>query len=476
MSEDLRVSLFEIIYLLINKLWFIVLTCFVFLMGAYLFAEASYSPKFIATTSFVVNTKQNGNYSGNKLTGDDIVLAQQLVDTYTLILKSDFVMNAVIDKLDLKIESNQLSSCVSLSGGKKTQVMYLEVVNADKRLALDVAKTITAIAPEIMMRTVEIGSINVLDEAHLVGQFPKKTMLNSMVGGLTGIIVSILLIIIYKVISSKIICAQNIGHKLSQQCLFELEYIRRKQRSSNLLLSSGCSERIAESYMKLGIFIKHSLDSKHMKKLLVTSVLEGEGKTMVSVNLALALTKLGHTVLLIDCNLGKPRLGQVFSFKKVQAQYFNPNSYNPQPEKYLVKVNPNFFVMPFIMKANNQMNFKWKYFNSFLETVEPYFDYIIFDSAQAASTIDTLNLVEASDGVLMVLKQNNTGVNAALKTIAELHTVGADILGCVLNEVKHTKLNNIYRYNTNENNEVVCKNSNNQIKGKFAYKKISNNS
>lgn len=257
MSEELRVSLFEIIYLILNKIWLIVLTCVVFFLGAYFFTEVSYSPNYIATTSFVVNTKQNGNYSGNKLTGTDIALAQELVDTYTLVLKSNFVMRAVIDELDLDIDANQLSSCVSLSGAKKTPVLYLEVVNADKWLAIDVAKTITAIAPEIMMKTVEIGSINVLDEVHLVGKFAKKTIPNCMVGGLTGLIVSILLIIINKVLSSKIICAQNIERKLSQRCLFELEHIGRKQRSSNLLLSSGCSERIAESYLKLGIFIKH---------------------------------------------------------------------------------------------------------------------------------------------------------------------------------------------------------------------------
>jgi len=445
MSEELRANLSEIAYLLISKIWLIFLTAAVFVAGVFFYSEATYRPYYVASTSFVVNAKQNGSYSANRLTANDIMLAQELVETYTLVLRSNLVMDAVIERLGLNMDAGRLGSSIRLSSVKDTQVLYLEVTNSNRELAIAIADTITEIAPEVMMKTVEIGSINVLDKAHLIGVSPRETIPNCSAAGLIGLIVSVLYIIAGKALHPKIISTLTIELKLNRRCLFELAQVKRRDRKTSLLLTSRCSERYAESYLKMGIFIKSALDSNRVKKLLVTSVLEGEGKTMVAINLALALSKLGHSVLLIDGNLKKPSLKQVFSVSKDQTAIFDPDSEEDTQDNFLARIQPNLFVMPYIKSSGSRLNFNSDKFTLLLDVYQQYFDYIVFDSAPISLTTDAINLAAISDAVLMVIKQNNTRVSGAIKTIADLNMVGAEVIGCVLNGVKYRKVTALAR-------------------------------
>jgi len=446
MNEELRVNLAELICSLISRIWLIILGTVVFAAAAFLYTEATYSPLYVATTSFVVNVKQNGSYPANRPTASDIMLAQELVDTYTLVLKSNLVMNAVIDMLDLKIGPRQLASTIKLSSAANTQILYLEVTYPDSKLAVDIARAITDIAPYFMMETVEIGSINVLDKARLTGVVPKGTIQISIAAGFVGFVLSVLLTIILKVTKARLICPEAIEMKLGLRCLFELEHLKRGKRKSSLLLTSGCNERIAEQYIKMGLFVKRALDSGKMKKLLVTSMREGEGKTMVAVNLALSLSRLGHQVVLIDGNLKKPSLMNVFSIARNQADCFDPDLEEAKQVNYLARITPNFYVMPFIKSSIGRVNFKSESFGHIIEVMQEFFDYIIFDSAPATS-VDTLNLAEISDGVLMVVKQNETRVGGALMSLSGLNVVGTPVIGCVLNGVKYKKITALSKAN-----------------------------
>ena len=439
MSEELRVNIYEIAFLLIKRMWLIILTAALFVAGAYAYSEASYRPYYVAGTSFIVNAKQNGSYPSNRPTANDIMLAQELVETYALVLRSNLVMDEVIDRLGLNMDARRLASMIKLSPIADTQVLYLEVSHGDRQLAIDIANTITEIAPEIMMRTVEIGSINVLDRARVTSFSRKETVPNCTVAGLLGIIVAVFLIVADKAVESRIISAQTIPLKLGRPCLFELEHLSRRKRKTSLLLTPDCSEECAEAYLSMGIFVKAALDSNRAKKLLVTSVLEGEGKTTVAVNLALSLSRLGHKVLLVDGNLKKPGIAEIFAVSRAETDCFDPDLEKAARENYLVSITASLFVFPFIKSSISRVNFKSERFIRITEVLGEYFDYIIFDSAEASST-DTLNLAAVSDGVLLVIRQNSVSTRSALKAIEGLGMVGAAVIGCVLNAARHRKL------------------------------------
>jgi Mrp family chromosome partitioning ATPase len=101
--------------------------------------------------------------------------------------------------------------------------------------------------------------------------------------------------------------------------------------------------------------------------------------------------------------------------------------------------------MPYIKSSGSRLNFNSDKFTLLRDVYQQYFDYIVFDSAPISLTTDAINLAAISDAVLMVIKQNNTRVSGAIKTIADLNMVGAEVIGCVLNGVKYRKVTALAR-------------------------------
>ncbi|CCK78944.1 polysaccharide biosynthesis tyrosine autokinase [Desulfobacula toluolica] len=84
----------------------------------------------------------------------------------------------------------------------------------------------------------------------------------------------------------------------------------------NLLDHFPSSSTFAESYRTLRTNLFFTVMEKDLKSVVVTSSVEGEGKTTTSVNLAHAITQTNQKVLLVDLDLRRPHLSSLFSMKK----------------------------------------------------------------------------------------------------------------------------------------------------------------
>lgn len=103
----------------------------------------------------------------------------------------------------------------------------------------------------------------------------------------------------------------EISHERKYKTVFAL--LRRK-KTSILITNPVTSFRFVESIRKLRRRVEQHMDGG--KVLIVTSLLENEGKSTVAVNLALAMEQKGKRVLLIDCDLRKPACGMVLGQSK----------------------------------------------------------------------------------------------------------------------------------------------------------------
>jgi polysaccharide biosynthesis transport protein len=169
------------------------------------------------------------------------------------------------------------------------------------------------------------------------------------------------------------------------------------------------------------------------KTLMVTSPSSGDGKTVTSANLGLTLARHGRRVLLVDMDLRRPGLheifqmplrpgvsdvlvGQVAPFDAVRSSDARHLSVLPAgqwlPEAY----------DPFQVAALRE----------FLEALVGAFDVVILDTPPVLAVADAINIAMVSDGVLLVLRAGNTRPASALQTVEELSRVGAHLVGAVL--------------------------------------------
>ena len=126
--------------------------------------SAFFVPKqYEASVNMIVNTRTDLT---TMVTSDNISSAQNLVDTYAIIIKSNKVLNKVIDELKLPMNYGELYRQNSVDAIDRTQVMKIAAQCDDPRLAEQIVHTISQIAPAIVADAVEAGSCKVVSDVY----------------------------------------------------------------------------------------------------------------------------------------------------------------------------------------------------------------------------------------------------------------------------------------------------------------------
>lgn len=119
--------------------------------------------KYEASVNMIVNSRTD---IMGVVTSDSISSAQDLVDTYAIIIKSNKVLNQVIDQLELGMTYEELSEWISVDPIRSTQVMKIAVQCGDPEQAALIVQTIAEIAPSIVADAVEAGSCKVVSDIY----------------------------------------------------------------------------------------------------------------------------------------------------------------------------------------------------------------------------------------------------------------------------------------------------------------------
>ena len=123
-----------------------------------------------------------------KVTYNDILLTQQLVDTYSYILKSDALMAKVIADVSLKITLDQLRERLKISGVKNTQIITVSIQDNDPNMAMKIVNKVIEDAPKVVNKNSEganIEAVNAAKKGDLVYPIP---FLNTVLAFIFGVL------------------------------------------------------------------------------------------------------------------------------------------------------------------------------------------------------------------------------------------------------------------------------------------------
>ena len=113
------------------------------------------TPKYDSSALMIVNTRQDVNAN---VTSDQINSATKLVSTYSIIIKSDTVLQQVIDNLGLNLTYAKLNKRVTVAAVDDTQVMKITVQSDSPEWARQVCEQIITVAPDVIKEAVEAGA------------------------------------------------------------------------------------------------------------------------------------------------------------------------------------------------------------------------------------------------------------------------------------------------------------------------------
>jgi len=445
LNNEFEFKLSDILYLVRRKIWLIVLAAVVFAAVGYAYTEYNYFPSYFATSSFLINVDNENNQGENtRPTMSEVGFAQSLVPTYNEVLKSNRVMEKVAEILGLAMPPEMLKQIVTMTPVEKTSVFYVTTFYPDADIAVSLANAIADVAPDAFRETVEIGTVTVLDKAFITGIVPKNTVRNSIIGGVIGLMLSGLGVLACGYVSAKVIDVGGIEEKLMLPVLGEIKHVRKGKAPAGLAMTSDLlpSDYI-RSNLLMSTLISHLANQKLMKKLLVTSTLSKEGKTMVAINLGICLARMGKSVLLIDCDMHKQSVHRYLNLPREKfTSFYGVKEDLQNQDKYIAKLERGFHVIPFIHQFDKkQVLFQSKEFIETIDELSKNYDYVILDAPSAYADPNTLNLVDSSDCVVFVVKHDRYTLKKISKSLMNLRMVGAKVIGCVLNDIKHIQVN-----------------------------------
>lgn len=228
-----------------------------------------------------------------------------------------------------------------------------------------------------------------------------------------------------------------------------------------LIVQRNPKSPIAEMFRTLRTNIQFMNSKNELKTILVTSTMPGEGKSWVSANLAITFAQSGKRVCLIDADMRKGRLANLFQTDTV-----------PGLSNYLSGIdNKGVLESTDILKYIKQTEIDGLYLLPtgnvppnpsellgtettllMLENLKEIFDIIILDGTPAMLVTDALILSRISDTTIIVASYNSTKKDDLEKIKKSIENVGGKIAGVVLNKkpVNAKEYSSSYYYgNTN---------------------------
>ncbi len=173
-----------------------------------------------------------------------------------------------------------------------------------------------------------------------------------------------------------------------------------------------------------------------LRVIQVTSSLPGEGKTTTATNLAVVLAQAGNRTLLIDADLRKPRIHEVFAVKPSPG--FTELMLGEDSGMVVHDVGDGLHIVTAgAVPPNPSEMLSTPRVAATLADLGSRYDYVILDSPPVLPVADAVALARVVDGVLVVTQANRVSARDVRGAFERLERVGAPPIGVVLNRARH---------------------------------------
>ena len=216
--------------------------------------------------------------------------------------------------------------------------------------------------------------------------------------------------------------------------------------NENLVTITQPYSPIAEEYRKLKSMILRETKTNFLNTIMITSAIDGEGKSVTAINLAVTLAQaIDHSILLIDCDLRKPRIHEYLG---IEYEYGLSDYLTSDIDisEVMIKTGIGKLVLipagssvdnPLELLSSEKMKALIK------EVKQRYVDrYVIIDTPPVLSFAESITIGANVDGVVFVVKDSR----AQKKMIEDALNLlrGMNLLGIVFNGVESANLEGHY--------------------------------
>ncbi len=193
-----ELSLWDVAKILLSKLHWLVLAGLVAAALVYAAVTIFVTPTYQSRVSFYVYNSTN-NASQGTINNSDLQAAESLATTYSKILESNSVLDSVLEDMraEATLSRKELNHMVKVSVVSDTQLLEVTVTSTDPKLACQIADSFAKVAPTEIVRITKAGGVEVVDRPEVAhGKSSPRTMFDSTIGFLIGVVLISVLIVV----------------------------------------------------------------------------------------------------------------------------------------------------------------------------------------------------------------------------------------------------------------------------------------
>ena len=412
---------------------------------------------FMKTVTYVpqYGTSMTATLSGGEDTFKNIDKVQSYVNTLDYLMNSNNAKSYV--KKKMPISKTTYKAEVTL---KQANVVKIKVTADTKREAYFSIKYLNDWYRENTERYSFPYNITVLKESKFSTKpvNPNSHIKNFLIGAVGSGFVLSCLFGLYFFLRDTIKSEEEVENKLDTRLYAKLPFeVKKREDARNkkaiLITSLKTSFFFRESMNKLRSKVEASSDKHGYKSFMITSAYENEGKSSVAANLALALAKNGHKVVLVDADFNKPAVFKIFDLdgsKSLNKAIEGTSSWSSQ----VVSDRSGLDLLPCSQDTlKSEILTNSKKLDEIMKELREEYDFVIVDTSPAYLLNETMAMNELVDATLFVVRQDYATSDVINETVKRLTYVKDNVLGVVFKNVVSdgnkgtSNYNNRYGYN-----------------------------
>ena len=436
---DLK-ALIENFIIVFKRLWWLAVL-FALIIGTVLpvISKVNYTPVYRAYCSFSVKVKNNSNTSDlNSLYGIyyDKDLATHLESTFSYILSSDLLADAIKEDLGAKVASNNITAkCITGSN-----LFELNTYAATPEEAGELLNTVVSIFEETARYVIGDLDIDLVEETVILNTPTNKVNLvkDAVFGAAIGIGLALVIFAFLSLFHNTVQKPGDLEDHLNMPWLGVVPVADLKKNDGNSTLHNN--NDFAESIHGIARKLDNMMKKDGLKIILVTSTAPEEGKSTISLALAEVMESWGRKTAIIDGDLRNPTLYRRVGLKKKTLPLEKAIKGEVPAENVIFKVTKSgvCFVgnsipveQPTVLIDSSEMR-------DFISTISSQVDCLIIDTPPCETMSDVALYQEYSDGILYVVRQDYVPIKNIIDSVESLGQSDGKILGYILNGARET--------------------------------------
>lgn len=429
----------------LQRWWWLIVACAVGAGAIAFVAQLRETPLYAASTTILVDQSRATREAPNM---DELRTRERLALTYSKLLTTRPVMEAAIADLGIAMPQSLLAARTAVESVPSTELLVLTVRDPDPEQAANLANAITRAFTQIegdMLNdpyTVYRQTLSVVEPATpryspVSPNIPRTVLLAMAVGALLATAAGYLI----GYFDDRLRAPVDVARAAGLTTLTSVPQIRSDAQSHTPLLPAREPSPAGEAYRVLRAQVDGTAGGEPIRSLAVVSAAPAEGKTTTAINLGIALAQAGMRVVVVDANMRKPAIHNIFQRPASAglSAALQPSRTTPVLDMLAPTVYERLYLLPTGAPSANPAGLLVPArLTALLDDLKQYADLVIFDTPALLSVADGALVAGLCDAAAVVVRAGVTREGALKSAVERLAQSGAQVLGAILNQAAPT--------------------------------------